>query len=45
MGIVDYLNEHCPDSKLYGFLNGCKGIVQCKYKELDNEQLVLCWVL
>lgn len=40
LGILDYLNEHCPGSKLYGFLNGCKGIVQCKYKELDAEDLV-----
>lgn len=39
LGMLDFLNCRHPGSRLYGFTNGCKGVVQCRYKELHNENL------
>jgi len=38
-GLYDAMKKLHPDSKLFGFLDGPAGIIQNRYKELDEEFL------
>lgn len=39
-GLFDHLNSQHPGSRLLGFLNGPRGILEAKFKEINAKEMV-----